>query len=94
ITRSWEEDATLKEVITKLQQGTAVGNKYVWVNQQLRMKGRLVVGSNAELRKEILTYFHNSLVGGHVGIQAKRQKCGLAFIWTLWKGYLSLKAKV
>lgn len=34
-----------------------------------RLKGKLVVGKNEELRKEFLSHFHNSRVGGHVGIE-------------------------
>ena len=81
IQESWEQDAVLKEVIEKLQQGVVVKNKYEWVNQQLRRKGKLVVGNNMELRKEILTTFHNGPVGGHVGIQATRQKICSLFYW-------------
>jgi len=37
------------------------------VNQQLRRKGKLLVGSDADLRKKILQWVHTSPQGGHSG---------------------------
>ncbi|GKD83664.1 putative mitochondrial protein [Tanacetum coccineum] len=42
-----------------------VKNSYVWANEQLRRKGKLVVGKNEAVRTELFNHFHGSPVGGH-----------------------------
>ncbi|GJY46079.1 putative mitochondrial protein [Tanacetum coccineum] len=74
IEATWEEDNILKNKINKLKQGKSVKNSYVWHNQQLRRKGKLVVGKNEALRTELLTHFHSGPAGGHVGVKATLHK--------------------
>ncbi|GKC52923.1 hypothetical protein Tco_1075668 [Tanacetum coccineum] len=50
IEATWEEDNELKAKVDQLKKGDTVINAYVWENQQLRRKGKLVVGNNAALR--------------------------------------------
>ena len=85
IEATWEEDSELKKIIEKLKKGEAVNNSYEWVNQQLRRKGKLVVGKNVALRNELLVHFHDSPVGGHVGVQATMQKMCSLFYWKKMK---------
>ncbi|GKB72272.1 ty3-gypsy retrotransposon protein [Tanacetum coccineum] len=77
----WEEDTELKAKIQKLKQGEHVKNSYVWTNQQLRRKGKLVVGKNDALKTALMTYFHSGPVGGHVGVQATLHKLCSLFYW-------------
>ena len=65
---TWTKDPQLVQLITQLQQGTKKHTKFTWQNQQLRRKGKLVVGNKSELRADILHYFHNSPTGGHSGV--------------------------
>ncbi|GJV55960.1 retrotransposon-related protein [Tanacetum coccineum] len=81
IKATWEEDGILKNKINKLKQGKSVKNSYVWHNQQLRRKGKLVVGKNEALRTELLTHFHSGPVGGHVGVKATLHKVCSLFYW-------------
>ncbi|GJZ40265.1 suppressor of mec-8 and unc-52 protein homolog 1 [Tanacetum coccineum] len=61
-----KEDNELKVKIQKLKQGDNAKNSYAWTNQQLRRKGKLVIGKYDALRSELITHFHSGPVGGHV----------------------------
>nr|GFA29833.1 reverse transcriptase [Tanacetum cinerariifolium] len=54
----------LKEVIQRLQAGKTVKGSYTWANQELRRKGKLVVGDDQVLRTDLLKQFHEGSVGG------------------------------
>nr|GEW40152.1 retrotransposable element Tf2 [Tanacetum cinerariifolium] len=43
--------------------------KFNWSNEELKRKGKLVIGNNAALRTKLVTLFHSDHVGGHSGIQ-------------------------
>nr|GEV76162.1 reverse transcriptase domain-containing protein [Tanacetum cinerariifolium] len=65
IQTTWVEDLELQAKVQKLKQGISVKNSYVWVNEQLRRKGKLVVGKDDAVRTELLNYFYRGPVGGH-----------------------------
>nr|GEV23785.1 hypothetical protein [Tanacetum cinerariifolium] len=67
IQATWETDEKLQKIIAKLQQGQSIKGSYSWSNQELRRKGKLVVGNDQLLRTNILKQFHEGLVGGHSG---------------------------
>ncbi|GKD88374.1 transposon ty3-I gag-pol polyprotein, partial [Tanacetum coccineum] len=69
IKESWSKDLDLESVIQRLQAGTDKRGKYTWTNGQLRRKGKLVVGNDAELRRQIFGHFYEEPVGGHSGVQ-------------------------
>ncbi|GJX62542.1 reverse transcriptase [Tanacetum coccineum] len=46
IVDTWKIDEKLQKVIAKLQQGQTVKGSYSWTNQELRRKGKLVVGND------------------------------------------------
>nr|GEV52574.1 retrotransposable element Tf2 [Tanacetum cinerariifolium] len=71
IEATWEKDVELKTKIQKLKQGKHVKNSYVWTNQQLRRKGKLVVGKNDALRTALMTHFHSGSVSGSSGYSAQ-----------------------
>ncbi|KAJ7946901.1 Ty3/gypsy retrotransposon protein [Quillaja saponaria] len=48
---------------------------------QLRRKGRLVVGADEVLRKELLELFHSSPGGGHSGMYATSKRISGIFYW-------------
>nr|GEU31244.1 hypothetical protein [Tanacetum cinerariifolium] len=43
------------------------GNKYSWTGGILKRKGKVVVGNDLELRKELVQHFHDEAIGGHSG---------------------------
>ncbi|OMO86983.1 Integrase, catalytic core [Corchorus capsularis] len=81
IQASWETDTKLQQVILKLKQGQTSNSKYTWSGNQLHRKGKLVVGDDRELRRELLEYFHNSPLGGHAGMQATLSRITSVFYW-------------
>lgn len=84
IKESWSTNSALQLVIEKLQ--TQNFKSYTWCNDQLRWKGRLVVGDDPQLRRTIIEIWHSSPQGGHSGMDAT--------IWMLqslfhWKSLIS-----
>ncbi|GJS92255.1 V-type proton ATPase subunit A3 [Tanacetum coccineum] len=73
IEASWLADDKLQAIINKLQVGQITKRHYVWSNNQLTRKGKIVVCNDPELRKELLQYFHGGVVGGH----SRVKKCKL-----------------
>ncbi|GKB37833.1 retrotransposable element Tf2 [Tanacetum coccineum] len=69
IVASWEQDLSLKILITKLQSNSNVQGHYTWANQQLRRKGKLMVGKDEQLRGNIIKQLHRGSDGGHSGVQ-------------------------
>lgn len=78
---SWEKNPSLKELIQSLMKGEQEGKGYSFNHGQLRKNGRLVVGPDEELRREILQLWHNSPVGGHSGMEATHRRVAALFYW-------------
>ncbi|KAJ7959586.1 Ty3/gypsy retrotransposon protein [Quillaja saponaria] len=77
----WETDEVLRELVPKLQAGSIKDSKFTWQEGLLKKKGKLVVGKNPELRKDLLDLFHASSVGGHSGVQATLKRLQNVFYW-------------
>ncbi|GKD11864.1 putative mitochondrial protein, partial [Tanacetum coccineum] len=67
IVNSWKDDTVLQALITRLQKGENAKH-YTWNHDQLRRKGKLVIGNDVVLRQALLVHFHNDIVGGNLGI--------------------------
>nr|GEY81332.1 reverse transcriptase [Tanacetum cinerariifolium] len=57
------------------------GNKYSWIGEILKRKGKVVVGNDPELRKERAQHFHDKAIGGHSGAHVTMKKLGSLFYW-------------
>ncbi|GKD98986.1 retrotransposable element Tf2, partial [Tanacetum coccineum] len=102
IVDSWSNDPSLITLIANLKAGKPVSKHYSWSNQQLRKKGKLVIGNDPALILSLLTHFHCDSTGGHSGNAATTQGVNSSFfvfgkslkrprssiLWTLWKGCL------
>ncbi|GKE51763.1 retrotransposable element Tf2, partial [Tanacetum coccineum] len=53
IKSSYDQDISLQKVIQQLSEGTSANNKYQWEGSVLKRKGKLVVGSDEQLRVTI-----------------------------------------
>ncbi|GKA11010.1 putative mitochondrial protein, partial [Tanacetum coccineum] len=53
IVNSWKDDTYLQTIIQKLQRGEIVKH-YTWIHEQLRRKGKIVVGNDEVLRQALL----------------------------------------
>ncbi|OMO96911.1 reverse transcriptase [Corchorus capsularis] len=81
IQASWEKDERLQKIIQNLRGGVFSNSKYTWTRGQLHRKGKLVVGNDKELKKELLLYFHSSPFGGHAGNQATLSRISSVLYW-------------
>lgn len=66
--QSWQDDVDIQKIITELVGNPSSHKHYSWQHDVLTYKGRLVVGSEKNMRAKILLELHDSPVGGHSGI--------------------------
>ncbi|GJT66424.1 retrotransposable element Tf2 [Tanacetum coccineum] len=78
---TWSSDPTLRSVILSLQQGHSKNSRYTWSANELRRKGKLVVGNDEQLRLKLVSHFHESPTGGHSGVQATMKRLAAYFYW-------------
>jgi len=81
IRQSYTNDSAIKHIIKDLQQSTASHPHYMWVNDHLNRKGKVVIGNNDELRIKLIAMFHNSVTGGHSGMTVTTKTVGSLFYW-------------
>ncbi|OIT20080.1 hypothetical protein A4A49_39442 [Nicotiana attenuata] len=81
IIKSWEKDAELKSVIQTLKEKGGEVDKYTFIQDQLRKKGRLVVGPDQQLRKDIIKLWHDAPAGGHSGRENTYRRLSTLFWW-------------
>ncbi|GKE03874.1 putative mitochondrial protein [Tanacetum coccineum] len=55
------------------------GNKYSWTVEILKRNGKVVVGNDPELRKELVQHFYDEAIGGHSGAHMTMKKLGSLF---------------
>ncbi|XP_019258307.1 PREDICTED: uncharacterized protein LOC109236562 [Nicotiana attenuata] len=72
ITANWASDPELIALIYSLPHSPQ--KHYAWINNQLRRKGKLVIGHDAKLRNQILTLWHSTPSGGHSRIDATTRR--------------------
>ncbi|GJY29037.1 retrotransposable element Tf2 [Tanacetum coccineum] len=80
VKQTWTTDNQLKAICDQLKEGQ-IKKHYSLFNDQLLRKGKLVVGTNAQLRQELLNHFHGGSIGGHSGIKATTHKICSLFYW-------------
>ncbi|GJY74661.1 retrotransposable element Tf2 [Tanacetum coccineum] len=71
---SWKNDIDVQNLIQSLVDHSYKGNKYSWTDGVLKRKGKVVVGNDLELRKELIKYFHNEAIRGHSGVHVSTKK--------------------
>lgn len=75
----WVKDNEAAEIIANIQEQGEEHKGYTFVNQQLRRKGKLVVGNDSSSRQEILHTWHDKYAGGHSGIENTYKKVSNLF---------------
>ncbi|GJX22727.1 putative mitochondrial protein [Tanacetum coccineum] len=78
---SWKNDIDAQNLIQSLVDHSYKGNKYSWIDGVLKRKRKVVVGGDAELRKELIMYFHNEAIGGHSKVHVTTKKLSAVFYW-------------
>lgn len=56
---SWKNDVDARLLIQSLKDKTYKGNKYSWDTDVLKRKGKILVGEDEELRKQLISHYHN-----------------------------------
>ena len=78
---NYKGDQHIRGILEKLTVGGCKAEGYVLKDGLLRYKGRVVVGNNAELKRNILQSLHESPLGGHSGIQNTYLRVKQLFYW-------------
>ncbi|RVW97424.1 Transposon Ty3-G Gag-Pol polyprotein [Vitis vinifera] len=81
IKESWGVDLELQKIIKAKEADPSAYPKYSWRGEELRRKGKLVVGVNEQLRREILNSFHDSPTGGHSGVYVTTKRISAVVYW-------------
>nr|GEX61992.1 hypothetical protein [Tanacetum cinerariifolium] len=78
---SWENDLDTQNLIKSLENHSYKGKKYSWTGEILKRKGKVIVGNDPELRKELVHHFYDEAIGGHSGAHVTIKKLGPLFYW-------------
>lgn len=78
---AWNSDLLLQQLIRDLQQNPASHPKFTWHREELRRKGKLVIGADPALQKIILHWLHDSSLGGHSGRDVTAARVKTLFFW-------------
>ncbi|XP_022724986.1 uncharacterized protein LOC111281502 [Durio zibethinus] len=81
IRESWLKDPALIHLLHKIKSDPTQFPKYSWQAGQLERKGKLMLGVNAELRRNLLQYFQGSAVGGHSGMESTIRRLASVVYW-------------
>ncbi|GMJ08032.1 hypothetical protein HRI_004472400 [Hibiscus trionum] len=81
IAKTWEADDKIKKILEAIQKGSSHYTKYAWDGKWLKRKGKVVVGNNEQLRKELMSYFHGSPIGGHSRAEVTTRRLSSIFYW-------------
>ena len=68
-------------LLHKAKSSTSLDSKYSWQNNQLRRKGKLLVGADDQLIVDLLSYFHSSAQRGHSGMAATMKRITAMVYW-------------
>ncbi|WVZ15235.1 hypothetical protein V8G54_012801 [Vigna mungo] len=78
---TWQTDIDLKRIITELQVNNNTHKQFSWQKEELRRKGKLVVGKDQKLRQQLLEWFHASTCGGHSGRDSTLYRAKSVVYW-------------
>lgn len=81
IKQLWETDPNLQRIISEIKERKSSHPSFTFINNELRRKGKLVVGNDEGVKMHILRWLHDSAVGGHSGKDATLQRIRSLFYW-------------
>lgn len=81
VANSYEHDTKCLDLIAKLGIDSTTIPNYSLHSGILIYKGKLYIGDNQDLRKQLLDSFHSSALGGHSGERATYKRLKLLFYW-------------
>ncbi|MCH81746.1 Ty-3/gypsy retroelement polyprotein [Trifolium medium] len=77
----WQSDPFLSKLCSELQQNPTSHPKFTWIRNELRRKGKLVIGSDPTLKAAIFHWLHDSALGGHSGRDVTAARIKSLFFW-------------
>jgi len=63
IRKLYKRDRTIQDIIKSLQVSSSSHHNYIWVNDHLNMKGKVVVGRDLEMQNKLFICFTAQLWG-------------------------------
>lgn len=81
IFESYAHDSGLQLLCQALQSQSQNHPKYSRDGLLLHRKGKIVIGSNITLQRQLFDMFHSGAIGGHSGMQATRQRLSSMVYW-------------
>lgn len=79
--QSYTQDDRLQQIIQRTQQHPNPDQKYSWDGRFLFRKGKIVVGKDSQLRRELFLHFHACAIGGHSGVHVTRKRLSSQLYW-------------
>ena len=81
IIHSWQADPDIQKLIQDLQMDASSRKHHTWNHNELRRKGRLVVGKDLTLRTNLLQWIHVDPTSGHLGREATLKRLKSVVYW-------------
>ncbi|GKE28367.1 reverse transcriptase, partial [Tanacetum coccineum] len=78
---TWSTNHSLMSIIEGLQQGSIHSSKYIWSANELRRKGKFVVGNDEVVTLRLIARFHGTAADGHFGVLATLKRICAYFYW-------------
>ncbi|KAA8539824.1 hypothetical protein F0562_026516 [Nyssa sinensis] len=78
---SWVQDSNIQQLIAELIQNPASHPHFLWQNQMLYYKTRLVVGNSPQLKATLIKEHHATPTGGHSGGERTYRRIKQGFYW-------------
>ncbi|KAF2305026.1 hypothetical protein GH714_001150 [Hevea brasiliensis] len=91
IAATWQMDTQLIQLIQEKINEPLLHASFQWSNNQLRCKGKLVVGRDDTLCADLLKFFHDSATGGHFGISGTSKRMTSLVYWPVSEDATRLK---
>nr|GEV76882.1 retrotransposon protein, putative, unclassified [Tanacetum cinerariifolium] len=88
IQASWECDPSIQQIINQVKDGPVAGSKFTWKSDQLKRNVKLVIGVDADLRQELLNFYHDEPLGGHSKVEASYKILKVVFYWKGMKKFV------
>lgn len=67
---TWSQDPQLQKLLQAINARTTHKAYYKLQGGILSRKGKIMVGHNPNIRKQLIAFYHGSSIGGHSGISA------------------------
>lgn len=77
----WSSDPSLAHIISEMKARKSSHPAFTYTNDELRRKGKLVIGNDVEVKLHILKWLYDSALGGHSGKDATLQRIRSLIYW-------------